>query len=92
MKRPVIGVVPLVDIEKESYWMLPGYMEGIRQAVKKPGAGLRSMAVSEDGLIEAVYVPDKSFVWSVQWHPEFAFRTDADSRKILKAFVLAANL
>ena len=92
MKRPVIGVVPLVDIEKESYWMLPGYMEGIRQAVKKLGAGLRSMAVSEDGLIEAVYVPDKSFVWSVQWHPEFSFRTDADSRKILKAFVLAANL
>ena len=32
MKRPVIGVVPLLDIEKESYWMLPGYMEGIRQA------------------------------------------------------------
>lgn len=91
MKRPVIGVVPLVDIEKESYWMLPGYMEGIRQAVKKPGAELRSMAVSEDGLIEAVYVPDKSFVWGVQCHPEFSFRTDADSRKILKAFVLAAN-
>ena len=28
MKRPVIGVVPLLDIEKESYWMLPGYNGG----------------------------------------------------------------
>lgn len=31
-KRPIIGLVPLVDQERESYWMLPGYMEGIREA------------------------------------------------------------
>lgn len=31
-KRPIIGLLPLVDTEKESYWMLPGYMEGIIQA------------------------------------------------------------
>ena len=30
MKKPVIGVLPLWDGEKESIWMLPGYMEGIR--------------------------------------------------------------
>ena len=30
--KPVIGVVPLVDIQKASYWMLPGYMKGIEAA------------------------------------------------------------
>ena len=32
MKRPVIGIVPLVDIQRESYWMLPGYMDGVAEA------------------------------------------------------------
>ena len=30
--KPVIGVIPLWDDEKESLWMLPGYMDGIREA------------------------------------------------------------
>ena len=32
MSTPVIGLIPLIDIKRESYWMLPGYMDGIRQA------------------------------------------------------------
>lgn len=32
MKKPVIGVVPLIDAQRNSYWMLPGYMKGIEQA------------------------------------------------------------
>lgn len=32
MKKPLIGIVPLVDTERESYWMLPGYMKGIEEA------------------------------------------------------------
>ena len=24
--------MPLIDTQKESYWMLPGYMDGLRQA------------------------------------------------------------
>ena len=39
------------------------------------------MAVSEDGLTAAVCLPDKRFVWAVQWHPEFSFRVNEDSRK-----------
>lgn len=27
--KPIIGVTPLYDAEKQSYWMLPGYMKGI---------------------------------------------------------------
>ena len=30
--KPIIGVMPLWDDEKESIWMLPGYMDGIHQA------------------------------------------------------------
>ncbi|MEL7648668.1 MAG: gamma-glutamyl-gamma-aminobutyrate hydrolase family protein [Sedimentibacter sp.] len=32
MKKPMIGVIPLYDEKKESYWMLPGYMKGIERA------------------------------------------------------------
>ena len=32
MKRPVIGLLPPVDIQRESYWMLPGYMDGVAEA------------------------------------------------------------
>lgn len=32
MKKPIIGLVPLVDAGRDSYWMLPGYMEGIQAA------------------------------------------------------------
>lgn len=30
--KPVIGVVSLYDETKESYWMLPGYLEGLEEA------------------------------------------------------------
>lgn len=32
MERPKIGVLPLYDGDKESYWMLPGYMKGVEDA------------------------------------------------------------
>ena len=31
-KHPLIGLVPLVDLQRASYWMLPGYMQGVEQA------------------------------------------------------------
>ena len=61
------------------------------QAIKALAPGLAEMARSEDGLVEAVYMPDKSFVWAVQWHPEFSFHTNENSRKIFSAFVEAAS-
>ena len=30
--KPVIGMIPLWDDEKDSIWMLPGYMDGISEA------------------------------------------------------------
>ena len=61
------------------------------QAIKKLSPQLKAMAVSEDGLIEAVYIPGKKYIWAMQWHPEFSFRVDQDSRKIFKSFVDACK-
>lgn len=61
------------------------------QAVKALSDKLLPAAYSEDGLVEAAYMPDKRFVLAVQWHPEFSYRTDADSKKLLAAFVAAAR-
>lgn len=57
------------------------------QAVKELAPGLKAMAYSEDGLVEAIYMPTKKFVWALQWHPEFSFKSDANSRKIFEAFI-----
>lgn len=57
------------------------------QAVKSLAPALEAMAVSTDGLIEAAYMPDKKFLWGVQWHPEFSYKTDVYSRKIFSAFI-----
>ena len=57
------------------------------QAVKDLADDLIPMAVAPDGLIEAVRMLGKRFVWAVQWHPEYMFKTDADSLAIFSWFV-----
>ncbi len=57
------------------------------QAVKYLGNGLIPMAVAPDGVIEAAQLMGKRFVWAVQWHPEYLFRTDKDSLAIFSHFV-----
>lgn len=59
------------------------------QAVKRLANGLQSMAVAPDGLIEAIYKPDHKFLWAVQWHPEFSYRSEQSSRAIFARFVQA---
>ena len=57
------------------------------QAVMYLGNGLIPMAVAPDGVIEAAQLMGKRFVWAVQWHPEYLFRTDKDSLAIFSHFV-----
>ena len=65
------------------------------QAIKALGRNLRVEARSEpDGLIEAVRGSGKSYVFAVQWHPEFHVPGDGsllDSAPILDEFLLAAR-
>ena len=79
---------PLGDILKTDTLRVNSYHH---QAVSTPAPALTEAARSEDGLIEAVYMKDKRFVLAVQWHPEFSFQTDDNSKKIFSAFVAACQ-
>ncbi len=57
------------------------------QAIKNLGTELEVLALADDGIVEAVRHRHKRFVWAVQWHPEFSFRTDENSRRLFRAFV-----
>ena len=48
MSKPIIGVMPLWDDEKNSMWMHPGYFEGISQAGGVPI--MLPLSVDKDGL------------------------------------------
>lgn len=59
------------------------------QAVKALAPALRPMAYAPDGVVEAVYAPDKKFVWGVQWHPECCLSGDENSRRLFASFLAA---
>ena len=61
------------------------------QGIRTLAPGLCSMAQAPDGLTEAVWLPDRRFVWAVQWHPEFSWKVDEASRRIFAAFVEGAR-
>ena len=57
------------------------------QGIRNLAPSLKTMAAAPDGMVEAVYMPGKRFLWAVQWHPEFSHLTDERSRKVFRAFV-----
>ena len=61
------------------------------QAVKQKADCLRTMATSEDGIVEAIELPGKKYVRAVQWHPEFSHKNDESSKKIFEEFVRIAR-
>lgn len=61
------------------------------QAIRTLAPALQPMAISEDGLVEAVYLPNAKFVQAVQWHPEFLYETDVASQLIAQSFVQACR-
>jgi putative glutamine amidotransferase len=61
------------------------------QAVHQVGRGFRVTATAEDGIIEAMEMPDvSSFALAVQYHPEELEASDMGSHKLFLAFVEAA--
>lgn len=97
MSPPYDRVCHRVDIVKGSplHALLKKEVLGVNsyhhQAVKQLAPCLRAMAYSEDGITEAVYLPDRRFIWAVQWHPELSYLSDEDSMAIFNAFVSAAR-
>lgn len=60
------------------------------QAVKNIPIGYISSAVSPDGVIEAIELPEKKFVVGVQWHPERTVKKEKESLALFQAFIKAA--
>lgn len=60
------------------------------QAVRNLGAGLCVCARAEDGVIEAIELPERGFALGVQWHPE-CLPEDERMRGLFRAFVAAAG-
>ncbi len=65
------------------------------QAVRDVAPPLKVSALSEDGLVEAVELPEARFFIGVQWHPEELLQSEIESRaameQLFKAFVEAAR-
>jgi len=61
------------------------------QSVGKLGTGLRAVAWSPDGVIEAIESNDHAFLVGVQWHPEMDALGDGRQRRIFEALVSSST-
>ena len=61
------------------------------QGLGRVAEGLQKIAWAEDGVLEAVYAPDYSWVLGVQWHPEAMADTDERQKTIFDRFIEAAS-
>ena len=61
------------------------------QAIKDLGRDLNIAAQAEDGLVEAIEMPNKKYVKAVQWHPELLHEVDEISKRIFLDFVNACR-
>lgn len=57
------------------------------QSIKDLGYHLRSIAVAEDGIIEAVEMADRPFVLGVQWHPEMLLTGSDEMLPLFREFI-----
>ncbi len=83
---------------KTEHHMEPPYDRVIHQVQIIDGTPLHQLLqVTELGVnsyhhqVEAVCMPEKTYVWAVQWHPELSYQTDKYSRKIFESFVAACK-
>lgn len=98
MNPPYDRAAHQVVIQKDSplYDILGQEQIGVNsrhhQAIRTLSPRFKQMAVSEDGIIESIYMPACKFVVGVQWHPEHAYLVDENSRKIIHSFVTSIHV
>lgn len=77
-----------IDIEEDSFLFRALQQQHIfvnsfhNQAVKDLGNGLRVVAKSTDGIVEAIEHTSYP-VYAVQWHPEMMYETDEMAKKLI---------
>ena len=75
---------PLFELLQKEWLSVNSYHH---QGIRDLAPLLKCMAQATDGLAEAVYAPNQHFLWAVQWHPEFSYKTDENSLRIFQAFI-----
>jgi putative glutamine amidotransferase len=60
-------------------------------AVGQVGAGLRVCATADDGVVEGIERPDRTFVIAIQWHPEISSLADEKRLALFAALVHRAE-
>jgi putative glutamine amidotransferase len=61
------------------------------QAVRRLGKGLRAVAWSADGVVEAIESERHPFVLGLQWHPELDALSDAQPLRLFAELISRAN-
>lgn len=61
------------------------------QCIKNLGTGIKEVAISSDGIIEAIELSSHPFAIGVQWHPECMVHTAPTMRLLFSAFIDAAQ-
>ena len=79
----IVKGTPLYDLLAVEKLQVNSYHH---QAIQELSPLLKEMAFSEDGLIEAIYQPDKKYLWAIQWHPEYMMH-DQSSQLIIAEFI-----
>ncbi len=87
--------IQLLDADSRLAQIIGGFQVPVNsihhQAIKDAAPGFVVTAQSEDGLIEAIEMPDKRFALSVQWHPEDLAGDDPHMQALFDAFVQACT-
>jgi putative glutamine amidotransferase len=60
------------------------------EGVVEASNAVKVCGVSDDGIIEAIEIPDKKFALAVQWHPEFFLDNHNPNFQIARALINAA--
>lgn len=74
----------LFEIIKESEIMVNSLHH---QGIKDISPYVEEAAITDDGLIECIYLKNKKFVLGVQWHPELLYKDFKNQFSIFKAFI-----
>lgn len=61
------------------------------QAIGKLGENLKATAWADDGIVEAIELPDRPFFLAVQWHPEEFWREPSRFGALFERFVEASR-
>jgi putative glutamine amidotransferase len=79
----ILADTPLYDLVQKDRMTANSFHH---QAVKTLGKGLELMALADDGVVEAFYLPGERYLRAYQWHPERLFAIDSDNRLLFEDF------